>query len=194
MSRIIFLTLAVLFMTTGVNHAQETNVREGTMQEGTMQDADPSRTVEDILTRDPEAADYGDRVDCIATRRIRSIDVLDDKHVAIKMSRGEYYLVQFQYRCPGLRRNNPVVYEPRGSNRFCVHDAIRATYRGAIGELTPGMRCGVPGFQSITKEQLLVLKDTLRVERRKAREPKAPDDSNAEQAPTEAQEVREQES
>ena len=130
---------------------------------------DASRTVEDILTRDPEASDYGDKIDCIQSRRIRSIEVLDDKHVAIKMSRGEYYLIQFEHRCTGLRRNEPVVFEPRGGNRFCVHDALRPTYQGAYGGIIPSTRCGVPGFQSITKEQLVVLKNTLKMERRKPR-------------------------
>ena len=129
-------------------------------------------------------------VDCIPNHRIRSIEVLDDKHVSFRMSRDEYYLVQFKHRCPGLRRNKPVITEPRSSTRFCALDGLRATYEGALGDLSPGMYCSIPGFQPVTKEQIVLLKDTLRIERRKKRRgaddpSETTQDDNAEASATE---------
>lgn len=129
------------------------------------------QSVEEILTREPSAEDYTQMVDCIPNHRIRSIEVLDDKHVAFRMSGDEYYLVQFKHRCPGLRRNKPVITEPRSNSRYCAMDGLRATHEGALGDLSPGMYCSIPGFQPVTKEQIVLLKDTLRVERRKKRSP-----------------------
>ncbi len=134
-------------------------------------DADePGMSVEEILTRDPDEDDYGDTPRCVRTSRIREIDVIDDQHVAFQVSRSEYYLVQFEHRCPGLRRGKPVIYEPSGGNRLCVLDGIRATYDNGLGGVTPGMRCAISGFESVTKEQLVLLKDALKAERRKKRD------------------------
>lgn len=124
-------------------------------------------SVEEILRRDPEQKDYSKAPRCLQTRRIRSVDVIDDRHVAFRISRKEYYLVQFDHRCPGLRRGKPIIYEPGGSGRLCVLDGIRATYDNGLGGLQPGMRCSINGFQSVSKEQLVLLKDALKVERRK---------------------------
>ena len=124
-------------------------------------------TIEEILQRDPEQADYGEAPRCLQTQRIRSVDVIDDKHIAFRVSRKQYYLVQFKHRCPGLRRGKPIITEPGAGSRLCVLDGIRATYENGLGGLQPGMRCAINGFQSVTKEQLVLLKDALKVERRK---------------------------
>jgi len=127
-------------------------------------------SVEEILTREPQAEDYGGRERCISSYRIRSTEVLDDRHIALKISKDEYYLVQFEYRCPGLRRNEPVIYERQGSGRLCVFDKIRPTYDYGLGGLSTGAPCSIPGFELITKEQLLVLKDALKAEKRRAKD------------------------
>ena len=125
-------------------------------------------SAEELLQRTPEPEDYVDEVRCIDSRRVRNSEVLDDQHVALRMRRDEYYLIQFERRCPGLRRGKPIMMEPRAS-RLCVHDSIRGMYE--VGSsVTPGARCSIPGFQLITKEQLSALKDTIEAERRKKRE------------------------
>jgi hypothetical protein len=126
-------------------------------------------TVEEILNRDPEQEDYADDTRCISTNLIRDVEVIDEKHIAFQMRRDKYYLVQMQHRCPGLRRGQPVMYEPTAS-RLCVHDSVRSLYEHGIGGLQPGMRCAIPSFELVTKEQLMLLKDALKAEKRKARE------------------------
>ncbi len=127
-------------------------------------------TVEEILKRDPQLEDYVDSPRCISSHRIRSVEVLDNKHVAFRTGTDEYYLVQFQHRCPGLSKSNPVLYETR-TNRLCVLDTIRGSY-GVFGDIEPGPPCSIPSFQGITRESLLALKDALKAERKKARNAK----------------------
>ena len=55
---------------------------------------DPS--VREILDRDPSQADYVKEVSCLNVRRMRDTQVLDSRHVAFKLGRDEYYLVQFK--------------------------------------------------------------------------------------------------
>lgn len=125
-------------------------------------------SVEDLLTRDPDAADYSNTKRCLNRRRIRQTQVLDEKHVSIQVGRDEYYLIQFRHRCPGLRRGGAVMFESR-SNSLCAHDSLRAMDDWGT-QIRPGSPCPIPGFQSITKEELLYLKDALKAERRKKRE------------------------
>ena len=56
--------------------------------------------VEEILKRDPKISDYVDKERCINRNRIRQMQVLDEKHVSIQVSRDNFYLVQFKHRCP----------------------------------------------------------------------------------------------
>ena len=125
-----------------------------------------ANAVEEILNRDPEVSDYVDKERCINRHRIRQMQVLDEKHVFIQVSRDNYYLVQFQHRCPGLRRGQPIMYETRSAT-LCVHDSLRTMERWGFGRMRPGVRCRIPGFESITKEQLVHLKDALKAEKRK---------------------------
>lgn len=122
--------------------------------------------VQEILSRDPQLEDYTDLERCISTGRIRSVEVIDDQHLSFRLSRNQYYLAKLPHRCPGLERGKPVMYEPTAT-RLCALDGIRAIYDHGLAGATPGMRCALDGFQSVTKEQLVMLKDTLKAERRR---------------------------
>jgi hypothetical protein len=122
-------------------------------------------SVDELLSREPKADDYVSTERCIRRRSIRRTEVLDDRHVSIEISRDQFYLVQFKHRCPGMRRGDPVMLEAR-SMTLCSHDVLRPMENWG-GGLRPGARCSIPGFQSVTKEQLLILKDTLKAQKRK---------------------------
>ena len=113
--------------------------------------------VDALLARDPQKEDYVDEERCISTSRIRRTEVLDDRHVAFKTGRNQYYLVQFERRCHGMRRGRPPMIESR-SSQLCVHDTIRPLYENGLGGFQPGVPCYIPGFQSVTKEQIDGLK------------------------------------
>jgi len=155
----------------------------------TSADAAPALTVEEILNRDPQKSDYVETPRCISTNRIRGVQILDEKHVAFRMSRNEYMLVQFQHRCPGMRRGNTVIYETR-TNRLCALDSLRTV--SSFGDIDPGPPCPIPGFQSISKESLAALKEALKAERSKSRSKRnkadKPADNSADDAAGQASE------
>ncbi len=125
---------------------------------------------EELITREPTVDDYGGFERCIDMKRIRTTRVLDERHVVVEMrSKGEYFVIRMPRRCPGLRRNRPVMTEPRG-RQFCQFDSIRAMHDNGFGGLEPGMRCTVPGFQAVTKEQVVQLRESLELERKRMRQ------------------------
>ncbi len=154
--------LAAVLGFTAVAQAEEN-------QEAEAAEESAAQTVEEILARDPDAEDYIDETRCLRANLIRTVDVIDDKHVSFRVGRNDYYLVQFEHRCPGLRRGKPVMYEAT-AGRLCKLDGIRTLYETGLGGYRPGMRCSIPEFRSVTKEQLVLLKDALKAERRKKRQ------------------------
>ncbi len=161
--------LGALLCQAALVSAEEAEAEEPAAAAAAAADDSAALTVEDILSRDPDSGDYIDENRCLRTSLIRSVDVIDDKHVSFRVGRNDYYLVQFEHRCPGLRRGKPVMYEAN-SGRLCRLDGIRTLYETGLGGYRPGMRCSIPEFRSVTKEQLVLLKDALKVERRKKRQ------------------------
>ena len=104
----VVLVIASLF---GAASFGAASVRAETEQvpEQTIPDKTPGLSVEEILQRDPERSDYGEAPRCLSTNKIRSVDVIDGKHISFRVSRSEYYLVQFDHACPGLRRGRPII-------------------------------------------------------------------------------------
>ena len=131
-------------------------------------DVDLELTLEEILNQDPQKEDYVEERNCISTHRIRNVKVLDEHHVVFNMRRNKRYLVQFKHRCFGLKPNQPVSYEVN-SSQVCKFDSIQGLEDFA-GRLQAGQRCRISGFQSISEEQVTVLKETLKNDRQRARE------------------------
>ena len=117
--------------------------------------------VQAILSQPSESSLYPEEQRCLPLHRIRSVTALDERHVVFRMGRREYYLVQFQHRCPGLRRNDPVAYETLNGMSVCSHDTMRGLLRYGIGDNRLGPPCAIPGFQQLSQEQLDALKSAL---------------------------------
>lgn len=117
--------------------------------------------VETILNTTSEKSDYVDERRCIQSQRIREVEALDDRHLVFRMSRDQYYLVQFDRRCPTMNRHSTIAYESSGT-RVCALDLIHPLNGfGRVGG--PFMiSCQIPGFQAIDPDQLSLLRDTLR--------------------------------
>ncbi len=114
----------------------------------------------EITSTTMDKEDYVDVTKCISRIKIRNVEVLDEKHVVFQTGRNQYYLVQMEQRCPGLYRGSKISYETNGSS-VCTRDSIRAVIEfGSSARLGPF--CRIPSFQEITREQLLLITDTLR--------------------------------
>ena len=108
----ILVIITVGIMSLGAVHAEDDIKETG---------ADPS--VQEILERDASQADYVNEVSCLSARRMRDTQVLDSRHVAFKMGRDEYYLVQFKKRV--------LAYAPTAgatdmrNSRLCKFDSLQ---------------------------------------------------------------------
>lgn len=121
--------------------------------------------IEELLTEASESEEYaGERVDCIQSRSIRDTRILDNRHIVFEMPGNTYYLVQFQHRCPQLRRTSTLIYETR-ANRLCRLDFIKAANSLHAGDVGPP--CSIPGFIPITVEQIALLDETLKAARKR---------------------------
>lgn len=127
---------------------------------------DVAEEAEALIQRVPSVDDYQGFERCIDMRRIRTTKVLDERHVVVEMRQKEYYVIQLPRRCPGLRRNRPVMTEPRG-RQFCQFDSIRPMYQNGFGGIEWGTPCTIPGFHAVTKEQVVQLRESLAEERKR---------------------------
>jgi hypothetical protein len=159
----LFLLLSCLTIS-GVAEEGETPSDNERSEEATTADDDLifSPEVEAILneTSDPEG--YGALERCIPVRSIRDSEVLDDRHVVFHLPGQKYYLVQFKHTCHRLRRGSSIAYQPRGS-QLCRLDNIHAIDDLRYGGTGPP--CSIPGFYEVTKEQVALLKETLKAEK-----------------------------
>ena len=105
--------------------------------------------------------DYDTTETCIPRSRISRTEILNERFVVFHLRGDEKYLVQFQHRCPGLRRNGTMRLETR-SFRICSMDTIQGFYEMGIGRGTWGPSCMIPGFEPVTQEQVAIIKEELR--------------------------------
>lgn len=105
--------------------------------------------------------EYDTTQNCIARSRISRTEILNERFVVFHLRGDEKYLVQFQHRCPGLRRNGTMRLETR-SFRVCSMDTIQGFYEMGIGRGNWGPSCMIPGFEPVTQEQVAIIKEELR--------------------------------
>lgn len=117
--------------------------------------------VDDILNATTDKDAYVDSPRCLRLHKIRGVQVIDERHIAFRTGRDEYFLVQMQHRCPGLTRESAIAYATN-SSRVCELDQLHAVIRFGPTSERLGPACAIPGFQEITREQLTVLRDSLR--------------------------------
>ena len=86
-------------------------------------------------------------VRCVATNRISSMKVLNDRAIEVKMQGGATYINILPHRCPGLRPNQPFMYET-SINRLCDLDLIRVLDTAGFG-MRPTGACGLGKFQPL---------------------------------------------
>ena len=132
-----------------------------------------------ILTTPTDEESYADAPRCISSQRIRGVEVLDDRHVAFRMSRSKFFLVQFTNPCPTLRVNSAIAYDVR-NQRVCALDGLRPLNGYGVSAQPAVIACRIPGFQEINKEQLALLRESLKGRRG---EKLIDDEPDAESAP-----------
>lgn len=112
------------------------------------------------------AEDYaGNYEHCLSLQRIRSTEVVDDRHIVFKMIGGGMYVNQLPHACPGLSFEDAFMYRPTLS-QLCDLDTITVLQNRGFG-FTPGISCGLGMFEPVTAEKVAALKEQNKVARRK---------------------------
>ena len=88
---------------------------------------------------------------CIATRNIRSTDILDERTILFRMRGGEYFVNYLPRDCRSLVREERFSYRSSGG-RLCHVDTIRVLEQFG-GFIQEGMSCGLGSFYPITGEE-----------------------------------------
>ena len=76
----------------------------GTFASDKAEERDEPLDLETILNSTAGKDEYVDVTKCLSRHKIREVKVLDEKHVAFRIGRDKYYLVQMNQRCPGCYR------------------------------------------------------------------------------------------
>jgi len=124
--------------------------------------AEDQPTVEEILDSPLSEGDYATERRCVRSISIERTEILSEQLIVFHLKRGdEKLLLQFPQRCPGLRRDVPLLYEKGDTSRICEHDTVQARLDlGAASRWGP--RCILPAFESVTAQQIEYLKAELR--------------------------------
>lgn len=150
------LVLAALLSGTAASRADVAKHALPTDQEAVVVAQQRIRT---ILAGDASAPEMqGEQ--CLPTRRIRGVDVLDGRTLIFDLGRDRNYLVRLNRQCFGLRRNTPISYEITGG-RLCRLDGIRALENWGVNRLVPGPRCSIPSFIAINDIERSVVEDRI---------------------------------
>ncbi|MDZ7642857.1 MAG: DUF6491 family protein [Woeseiaceae bacterium] len=110
--------------------------------------------VGNLLADEPQDDDAGES--CILLQRIDRTEILDNQNILFYMRGGDIYLNRLRNRCPGLRRNEPIMYNTT-SSQLCDLDRISVLYNRG-GGLSPGASCRLGRFLPISEEDVEALK------------------------------------
>jgi hypothetical protein len=117
-----------------------------------------------LATRGASAQEDFDRTpaDCVVTTSIDRTQAVDDRTILFFMHGKKVYRNYLPRKCPGLERQNRIMYKTRG-NRLCDVDTITVLEQWGA-RLEPGFTCGLGKFVPITQEEVddLVRKDSPR--------------------------------
>ena len=108
--------------------------------------------VEAIFTDGADMVEIGSER-CLPARRIRGVDVLDNRTVVFDMGRKDNYLVRLKHQCFGLRRDSAISYEMHGG-RLCRLDGFRTIETWGLNRFVPGPRCAIPAFIKLSEAEL----------------------------------------
>jgi hypothetical protein len=95
----------------------------------------------------------GETVSCIDTHRVRDTKVLDNQTVLFRMRGGPDYEMKLTRRCPGLKMQRTIVYEPMPSHKLCTVDTIKVPITSSGGLFSNNFtHCLIDSFTEVPEE------------------------------------------
>ena len=97
---------------------------------------------------------------CLRLNSVDSIEILDEQHVLFYMRGGQIYNNHLARTCPGLRRNDTIMYRTT-LNQLCSIDTFTVLERLG-GGFMPGATCSLGKFYPTTRDEVDALKGRQR--------------------------------
>ena len=97
-------------------------------------------------------------VDCIPSREIKNMEVVNDRVVVLHGTRDRFWVNKLRHRCHGLRYNMALKVIP-WAGRFCANDRFEARERFQGGAYMISCRWGE--FEPAAIEQVALIKAEL---------------------------------
>lgn len=91
-----------------------------------------------------------DATHCVRIQSIRDIDIVNSRTLIFRMRGGEIYRNDLPHECPGLRRNDTLMYRS-SVGQLCSVDIITVLQDWGFG-FAPGASCGLGMFEPITEQ------------------------------------------
>ncbi len=90
----------------------------------------------------------GDAIHCVRVQGIQRIDIVDSDTLVFRMRNGKVYRNDLPYNCPGLRRDDTLMYRTT-IGQVCDLDIVTVLEDWGFG-FAPGVSCGLGVFHPIT--------------------------------------------
>lgn len=102
--------------------------------------------------QDPQGEEERDMsaVQCVRVTNIDEIDIVNDQILIFRMRGDEVYRNDLPHSCPGLRRNDTLMYRT-SVGQLCNVDIITVLEDWGFG-FAPGASCGLGMFHPINEE------------------------------------------
>lgn len=114
--------------------------------------ASPAKDLETLQSSLPDFVHTGEQENCINTQRIRSVKIIDKRHILFRLSQKNYVVNQLPRTCHGLRRSSALQYSPI-SMRLCQVDTVRVIDNFSSYALAWGPACGLGKFHVVVKKE-----------------------------------------
>ena len=119
---------------------------------------EPNEQLANVLETFDTDTEYAATERCLSTHRYDSVEVLDDRHLLFRRSPGdEVWLNTLRSRCPGLNRNDTLLFEQTGS-QLCNLDTAEVVDRFLFWQRT-GPVCSLGQFHQLTEAQASLLRE-----------------------------------
>ena len=89
---------------------------------------------------------------CVNLRSVQRIEIVDEHHILFFMRDGKVYNNHLSRRCPGLRRDDTIMYRTT-LNQLCSIDMFTVLDNFG-GGFMPGATCSLGKFHPATQEEV----------------------------------------
>ena len=97
---------------------------------------------------------------CLTMSRVSTTEIIDSQTILFHVVGGDTYVNRLPRRCPGLRRNDALMFDVRGS-QICDLDSVSVLQTWGVG-FTPGVSCRLGRFVPVTEDDVEALRSPPR--------------------------------